>query len=117
MSKSKEEFDSAIESLKSSKTEEEILTHLTFIVKGFDISLYKDILLSNPYYKDLLIDVREDVLFDLNKLKEEIKEEISSIEEIIKTDVDSSKLKDLKGDCISLSYEIDRKISQIKSLA
>jgi hypothetical protein len=116
MSKSKEEFDGSLESLKNCKTEEEILIHLTFIVKGFDISLYKDILLSNPYYKDLLIDVREDVLFDLNKLKEVIKEEISSIEEIIKKDGDSSKLKDLKGDCISLSYEIDRKISEIKSL-
>ena len=47
MSKSREEFELAIDNLKSSKTEDEILSHLTFIVKGFNISLYKDILLSN----------------------------------------------------------------------
>jgi hypothetical protein len=116
MGKSKEEFENALEILKSSNTEEEILSNLNFIVKGFNISLYKDILLSNPYYKDLLTDVREDVLFDLNKLKEVVEEEISSINEIIKKDGDSIKLRDLKGDCISLSHEIDKKILDIKSL-
>jgi hypothetical protein len=116
MSKSKEEFDKALFVLKSSKTEDEILSHLTFIVKGFNISLYKDILLSNPYYKDLLIDVKEDVLFDLEKLKEVVKDEISSIDEVLKKEGDSTKLRELKGDCISLSYEIEKKISEIKSL-
>ncbi len=115
MSKSKEEFDQVMDDLKSSKTEEEIFKHLTFIVKGFNMSLYKDILLSNPYYKDILIDVKEDVLFDLEKLKEVVKEEISSIDDIIKKE-DSKKIQDLRGDCLSLSYEIDRKISEIKSL-
>jgi hypothetical protein len=67
MSKSREEFELAIDNLKYSKTEDEILSHLTFIVKGFNISLYKDILISNPYYKSLLEDVKEDVLFDLKK--------------------------------------------------
>ena len=116
MSKSREEFELAIDNLKSSKTEDEILSHLTFIVKGFNISLYKDILLSNPYYKSLLEDVKEDVIFDLNKLKEVLEEEISSIDDVLKKEGDSTKLRDLKGDCISLSYEIDNKISEIKSL-
>jgi len=115
MSKSREEFELAIDNLKYSKTEDEILSHLTFIVKGFNISLYKDILISNPYYKSLLEDVKEDVLFDLNKLKEVIEEEISSIDDVLKKE-DSTKLRDLKGDCISLSYEIDNKILEIKSL-
>jgi len=116
MSKSKEEFDLAMHDLKSSKTEEEIFKHLTFIVKGFSISLYREILLSNPYYKDLLIDVKEDVLFDLEKLKEVVKDEISSIDEALKKETDSTKLRELKGDCVSLSYEIEKKISEIKSL-
>ena len=115
MSKSREEFELAIDNLKSSKTEDEILSHLTFMVKGFNISLYKDILLSNPYYKSLLEDVKEDVLFDLNKLKEVIEEEILSIDDVLKKE-DSIKLRELKGDCISLSYEIDNKIIDIKSL-
>ena len=69
MGKSREEFERAIDNLRSSNTEDEILSNLTFIVKGFNISLYKEILLSNPYYKSLLEEVKEDVLFDLNKLK------------------------------------------------
>lgn len=116
MGKSIEEFERAIDNLKSSKTEDEILSNLTFIVKGFNISLYREILLSNPYYKSLLEDVKEDVLFDLNKLKEVVEEEILSINDVIKKEGDSTKLRDLKGDCISLSYEIDNKILEIKSL-
>lgn len=116
MSKSKEEFERAVETLKSSNTEDEILIHLTFIVKGFNISLYKEILLSNPYYKSLLVDVKEDVLFDLKKLKKVVEEEILSIDDVLKKEGDSIKLRELKGDCLSLSYEIDNKILEIKSL-
>lgn len=116
MSKSKEEFDKALLYLKSSKTEDEILSHITFIVKGFNISLYKDILLSNPYYKDLLKDIVKDVLFDLKKLKRVVEEEILSIDDVLKKEGDSIKLRELKGDCLSLSYEIDNKILDIKSL-
>jgi hypothetical protein len=116
MSKSKEEFDKAISELKSCRTEDEILSSLTFIVKGFNISLYKEILLSNPYYKDLLVDVKQDVISDLKKLKEVINDEIISIDEALKKEGYSSKLRELKGDCLSLSYEIDNKIMEIKSL-
>ena len=116
MSKSREEFELAIDNLKSSKTEDEILSHLTFIVKGFNISLYKDILLSNPYYKDVFIDIKEDVLFDLERLKETINEEIKSIDTELRKDLAPLKLKELKGDCISLLYEVERKISEIESI-
>jgi hypothetical protein len=115
MAKSRDEFDIAVEKLKSANTEEDITKEITFIIKGFNISLYKDILLSNPYYRDILIDVKEDVIFDLEKLKEVVIDEISSIEDIIKKE-DSKKIRDLMNDCLSLLYEIDRKISDIKSL-
>ena len=116
MAKSKEEFDIAVEELKSSNTEEDITKQLTFIVKGFGVSMYKEMVLSNPYYKDLFIDIKEDVLFDLEGLKKTINEEIKSIDTELRKDLAIFKLKELKDDCISLLYEVERKISEIKSI-
>lgn len=115
MGKSREEFEIAIGNLRSSKSEEEILEYLTFIVKGFCVSLYKDIILENPYYKDLFLDIRKDVLLDLQNLRETIEEEMLSIEGEIKKS-NQPKLRELKGDCISLIYEVDRKILEIESI-
>lgn len=116
MAKSREEFDIALEELKSANTEEDIIKKLTLIVKGFGVPMYKEMLLLNPYYKDLFIDIKEDVLFDLEGLKETINEEIKSIDTELRKDLAPLKLKELKDDCISLLYEVERKISEIESI-
>jgi hypothetical protein len=116
MAKSKEEFDIAVKVLKSANTEEDITRQLTFIVKGFSVPMYKEMVLSNPYYKDLFIEIKEDVLLDLEKLKETINEEIKSINKELRKDLAPSRLRELKDDCISLLYEVERKISEIKSI-
>jgi hypothetical protein len=116
MGKSKEEFDIAVEELKSANTEEDITKKLTLIVKRFGVPMYKEMVLSNPYYKDLFIDIKEDVLFDLENLKKTINEEIQSIEKELRKDLAPPKLKELKGDCISLLYEVERKILEIESI-
>ena len=116
MGKSKEEFEMAISNLKSSKSEEEVFGYLVFIAKGFSVSLYKDIVLENPYYKDIFIDVKKEVLLDLESIKENIKEEISSIEEEMRKQSAPIELKALKGDCVSLIYEVERKILEIESI-
>lgn len=115
MGKSREEFEIAIGNLRSSKSEEEIFGYLTFIVKGFCVSLYKDIILENPYYSDLFLDIRKDVLLDLQNLRETIEEEMKSIEEEMEKTA-QPELKALKGDCLSLIYEVDRKIIEIESI-
>jgi len=116
MAKSKEEFDIAAKVLESANTEEDITRQLTFIVKGFSVPMYKEMVLSNPYYKDLFIEIKEDVLLDLEKLKETINEEIKSINKELRKDLAPSRLRELKDDCISLLYEVERKISEIKSI-
>ena len=116
MAKSKEEFDIAVKVLKSANTEEDITRQLTFIVKGFSVPMYKEMVLSNPYYKDLFIEIKEDVLLDLEKLKETINEEIKSINKELRKDLAPSRLRELKDDCISLLYEVERKISEIESI-
>lgn len=116
MGKDTKEFEIIIKMLESSKTEDEILSHLTKIVKGFGINVYKDILLSNPYYKDLLKDVKQDVLMDISKLRTAITEEIEAISDEIKKSKDSKKLEELRKDCMFLITEIDQKEKEIQSL-
>lgn len=116
MGKDTKEFDDIIKMLENSKTEDEILLHLTKIVKGFGISVYKDMLLSNPYYRDLLKDVKQDVLMDISKLRTAITEEIEAISDEIKKSKDSKKLEELRKDCMFLITEIDQKEKEIQSL-
>jgi len=116
MAKSKEEFDIAVKVLKSANTEEDITRQLTFIVKGFNVPMYKEMILSNPYYKDLFLEIKEDVLLDLKKLKETINKEIKSINKELRKDLAPYKLTELKEDCISLLYEVERKILEIISI-
>lgn len=116
MGKSKEEFEKALDELRSSKTEEEVQSRLTFIVKGFGTPLYRDLVLSNPYYKDLFQEVRIDVIGDLENLKETLREEIASIDSELKKDRAPEELREIKRDCISLIGEIERKIEEIESI-
>ena len=116
MGKDTKEFDGIIKMLENSKTEDEILFNLTKIVKGFGISVYKDMLLANPYYRDLLKDVKKDVLMDISKLRVAITEEIEAITDEIKKSKDSKKLEELRKDCIFLITEIDQKEKEIQSL-
>lgn len=115
MGKSIEEFERALANLKSSKTEEEVQSNLTYIVKGFGTPFYREIVLSNPYYKDLFQDVRIDVIDDLEKLKDTLREEIASIDSELKKDP-VEELKYLKSECISLISEIEIKIEEIESI-
>jgi hypothetical protein len=116
MAKSKEEFDIAVEELKSANTEEDITKQLTLIVKRFSVPMYKEMVLTNPYYKNLFVDIKEDVILDLENLKDAINEEMRSIEKELRKDLAPLKLKELKDDCISLLYEVERKISEIESI-
>jgi biotin-(acetyl-CoA carboxylase) ligase len=109
------EFKSIISNLEKSTTEEEIVENLTSIVKGFNINSYRNIILSNPYYRSLIIDVREKIKIEISNIKETIISEISEIDkEILKTN--NSQLKDLKRECVSLLYEISERERDLNNL-
>lgn len=116
MSKSQEEFDIVLEKLNSSKTEEEILDTLVKIVKGFNISMYKDLIENNPYYKSLMIDVKEIIIEDILVLKTTIKGEISTIDSEIEKGNDIDELKRLRIECESLLSELVSKEKMIRQL-
>jgi len=111
------ELEKAIEKLQTSTTEEEIIKNLTKILKEFNVSLYKNLLLSNPYYKSLIVDVKEDVEKEILIIRESIVNEITEIDsEIRKSNKHSDKLKELKRDCVALLYEIDERSKEIGKL-
>ena len=118
----KREFNNLFESLSNSKNEEEVYQTLKRILKESSSLLYKDKILENPYFRSLIPEVREDVLFDINLIKETINEEIQAIdEELIKSlkddrISDQRKLKELKRECIALLYEVDERRKDIINL-
>lgn len=118
MGKTRKEFEKALERLSDARDEDEVVERLTYIVKGFSSFMYRETILSNPYYKDLFSEIRESVMLDLLDLEYALLDEIRSIEENIKgkgRDV-SEKLKDLKRDCEMLIDEINAKREEIKSI-
>lgn len=111
-----DEFELLVNDLKSSDTEELIIDNITSIVRKFEPNMYKDLILSNVYYKDIFFEVRENVILELLGLKDDISEEISSISRDIIKHPDEEELEGLKKYCIFLLEEVDRKIIEINSI-
>lgn len=114
----KTDLSNLINELNSAKTEEDIIECLTIIVKGFNVHEYREVVISNPFYKSLIPDIKKEVFSEISVLRNSLQDEIDEIEkELKKVDNESSeKLKSLKRDCISLIYEIDERKKDIDNL-
>jgi hypothetical protein len=112
------DFEKVIEKLENSTTEEEIVKNLTKIVKGYNVSLYKNRILSNPYYKSLIPDVKSEVRKEILQIRESIIDEIKEIDEEIgkSNNYYIEKLRELRRDFIALLYEIDDREKDINHL-
>lgn len=117
MDKTKE-LERVIKKLEKSTTEEEIVRNLIKIIKGYNISLYKNIILSNPYYKSLIPDIKTEVRREINQIRESIIEEIEEIDNELSKSNNSyiDELKELRRECVSLLYEIDEREKDINHL-
>lgn len=118
MGRTRKEYEKALERLSEARDEEEVIERLTYIVKGFSSFMYREAILSNPYYRDLFEEIRESVMLDLQELENALLEEIRSIDENMKGNGRgvSEKLKELKRDCEMLIDEINAKREQMKSI-
>ena len=113
---SESDLEELLLKLNQSKSEEGILDILKEIVKQYHLSLFKDKITSNPYFKSLMPDVIEMVNNDIDIIREAIVNEISEIDNELNRIIgdsslidDQNKLKELKRECISLIKEIDKK--------
>lgn len=122
----REDYERLLSELKSAQNEEEVISSITKIIKGFTSDYYKNDLYENPYFKSLLTDVKQNIISELGEIKSTIEDEIRAIEdEIIKLnnigitsvkDPDISKLRDLKRECILLIKELDERLKDLKFL-
>ncbi len=121
----RKDYERLLSELKSSQNEDEVLDNITKIIKGFSSDYYKNDLYENPYFKTFIPEVKEIIKSELKQLKDNLKDEISGInDEIVKLnktgitsdDETITKLKDLKTECIILIKELDDRIQDLKHL-
>jgi len=119
----REDYEHLLSELKSAQNEEEVITNITKIIKGFTSDYYKNDLYENPYFKSFIPEVKEVISTELSTIKSTINEEIKSIDgEILKLnqqgitsikDPDYSKLRQLKKDCLILIKELDNRLEDL----
>lgn len=118
----REEYVLAWSELLSAKTEEEVSNKLLKIIKSFGVDVYKNDVISNPYFKSLASELKEIVISELKEIKSHLKVELSSVKEELKKiklsdspDKETNKqLKSLKNDCLLLISELDDRIDDLK---
>lgn len=117
----REDYKIAWSELLSAKTEEEVSEKLLKIIKSFGVDVYKNDVISNPYFKSLASDIKEVVISELKEIKSHlsieldgVKEEFKKIKSSDSTDKETNKLKSLKNDCLLLISELDDRIDDLK---
>jgi hypothetical protein len=117
-----EKFQQVVKLLENSQNEEEVIEYLTKMLKEFSIYFYKDIIVSNPYFKSLIPEIRDKVKIEILSMKKSILDEIKIIEkEILKfkvfvSPVDLEKYIELKRDCLLLLEEVIERERELNSL-
>jgi hypothetical protein len=109
--------------LKSAQNEEEVITNITKIIKGFTSDYYKNDLYENPYFKSFIPEIKEIITSELSQIKYTLKEEITAINNEIMglnskgitsiNDPDISKLRQLKKECLILIKELDNRLEDL----
>ena len=115
----KKGLDDMLLELHSSINEDEVIKTLKTIIKSFNISLYKEIILSNPYFKSLIMDIKVEIIEEIEIVKEDIKSQIYGINNQLSKPITQDtflRLKDLKRQCIKLLFEIDNRIKDVSTL-
>ena len=113
-----DKFKQLVNLLESSQNEDDVIKYLTKMLKEFNIFFYKDIIFSNPYFKSLIPEIRDQVKVEVLLIKKTILDEIKNIESQIKitTLQDLEDLKDLKRDCLLLLNEVIEREKELESL-
>jgi len=119
----REDYDHLLSELKSAQNEEEVITNITKIIKGFTSDYYKNDLYENPYFKSFIPEIKEIITSELSQIKDTLKEEISAINNEIMglngkgitsiNDPDISKLRQLKKNCLILIKELDNRLEDL----
>ncbi len=118
----KRDYKIDLSELLSAKNEEEVSNKLLKIIKSYGVDIYKNDIISNPYFKSLASEIKEIVISELKEIKSHLKVELDGVEEELKKikssdspDKETNKqLKSLKSDCLLLISELDDRIDDLK---
>jgi hypothetical protein len=116
----RESYKLAFDNLLSSKTEEEVSDKLLKIIKSYEVDVYKNDIISNPYFKLIASELKEIVISELKEIKSHLKSELYAVKEELKKiksdskDKEVIKLKSLKSDCLLLISELNNRIDDLK---
>jgi hypothetical protein len=112
----KHNIEDLFDKLHSSGSEEEVIKNLKRIIKSFNVSTYKEKLMSNPYFSLLITEIKGDILFEIGLIRDNIELEIRTIDDTLSKPInvnDYNRLKDLKRECMGLLYEINDRINDL----
>jgi hypothetical protein len=112
-----EDYKGDLSELLSSKTEEEVSDKLLKIIKSYGVDVYKNDIISNPYFKLIASELKEIVISELQEINSRLKSELNSIKEELKKiskDKEVNNLKSLESDCHLLISELDNRIDDLK---
>lgn len=105
-----------LDKLHLSNNEDEVVDTLKRIMKNFSSVHYKGIIMENPYFKSLVLDLKSDIIKEMNLMLELIKIEINNLNEqllqVNKTE-DFLKLKNLRRECVFLLTELEARQSDL----
>jgi hypothetical protein len=117
----REDYKISWSELLSAKTEEEVSDKLLKIIKSYEVDVYKNDIISNPYFKLIASELKEIVISELKEIKSHLKSELYVVKEELKKIKSDSKdkevikqLKSLKSDCLLLISELNNRIDDLK---
>jgi hypothetical protein len=116
----REDYKISWSELLSAKTEEEVSDKLLKIIKSYEVDVYKNDIISNPYFKLIASELKEIVISELKEIKSHLKSELDAVKEELKKiksdskDKEVIKLKSLKSDCLLLISELNNRIDDLK---
>jgi hypothetical protein len=117
----REDYKISWSELLSAKTEEEVSDKLLKIIKSYEVDVYKNDIISNPYFKLIASELKEIVISELKEIKSHLKSELDAVKEELKKIKSDSKdkeviksLKSLKSDCLLLISELNNRIDDLK---
>jgi arsenate reductase-like glutaredoxin family protein len=116
---SREDYEKTLSELMSVKNEEDAIKSLLKIVKGHNINVYKNDMYENPYFKALLPEVANSVIFEIKEIRNSLSDEINSIDSEFFKNLDQEtidELKAIKRDCVTLIVELDDRLNGLNSL-
>jgi hypothetical protein len=99
-----------LDKLHLSSTEDEVIETLKRIMKNFASTDYKAIIMTNPYFKSLVLDLKGDIIKEMTLMMDMIKIEIENLNDQlskVSNTADFLKLKDLRRECVFLLTELE----------